>query len=154
MLSVRKRKISKEPLNSFCFFLNFYCIACLIEIFVFFLFVYLYENRFFFHKKCSDQFALAPLLPALPILPFSSLLYPLPLCILHKRAALQETTKQDKTKCNKTKSSLFKAGQRYPASPTSSLPPLLQHVFQAGQIIGQRFCDWIDVQASLLVPAE
>jgi hypothetical protein len=31
------------------------------------------------------------------------------------------------------------------ATPTSSFPPLPQHILQAGQIVGQRFCGCVDV---------
>ena len=37
------------------------------------------------------------------------------------------------------------------ATPRSSGPPLLQHILQAGQIIGQRFSGWVGVHISLSV---
>ena len=36
-------------------------------------------------------------------------------------------------------------------APPSSVWPFPQHILQAGQIIGQRFCGWVGVQISLSV---
>lgn len=35
-------------------------------------------------------------------------------------------------------------------NPTSPAPPFLQHIVKAEQILGQRFCGWVDVRISPL----
>lgn len=39
------------------------------------------------------------------------------------------------------------------ATPTCSVPPVPQHILQAGQIVEGGFCGWVGVQVSLFVPS-